>query len=798
MTAWNANTPNLTGPKVERARGLSLRATLAICFGGLQLIVVVSVILLTFFSSERALLRQSDTLMNAAGMNVVGHVSSFLAPARQSLDATRKLAENQILELDDDTALERHLFQQLQIAPQLAGIYYATPGGRFVYVMRTQEDGQYRTKIIDDFAQDQDSHPARFIWRDDHFSELKVAADPADTYEARTRPWFQSVAQSGRPVWTAPYIFFTTRKPGITYAVPINAPDGSIIGILGIDLQVNAISDFLADVWDNQPGTAIVMNDTGEIVAHPSLVLIQEDADYDHPKLTMINDVEDFVARLAFGSMINEGLNADSDKLTTSINHEGDRYVALMTAIPEPDLGWLIGIYAPEDAFIGEIRQARRRSIWTALVIAALTSLLALKLADWINRPLQAYSDRTKLISLGERPPVDGLQSPYRELDETSKAITSAIKRQQRIEMAYGQTFDLASRGMAQILPDDGRFLRVNDELSELLGYKKSALENASLDEILPKDGAATLDTLRTALLRDSELIEEIKFLRLDGKSIWLRLNAILIRDEQGQPDHILAIFDDVSAEKQTEELASQLKRDLSHVVRVNLMGEMASGLAHELNQPLSAISHNIDAAQQTLVEMNPVDPELAEILGDIDRQTQRAGNIIRALRDIVRKDGGRMAPFDLLQLTRQSMVLLAAETKANNIAVNLTGDAPVEVVGNRTQIAQVFVNLLRNAVDAIESAPSASGDISIRFETQAEVIKVEISDSGPGVAADVSLFSTFDTLKPGGLGLGLSICRSIVEVNGGRIWHEPMEGHGARFCFTLKRPTGNTTENTS
>lgn len=773
------------GERLRKRR--SLRATLALCLGGLQFVAVLSVILSTFVSSENALLRQSRNSLNEVSISVLSQVKSFLTPARESLDATRRLAENHVLDIDDKAELESHFFQQLQVTPQLAGIYLADRSGRFVYVMRTEESGRYRTKFIPPFDQADPVHPASFQWRDDTFAELERAETGTDTYEARTRPWFRMVEAEKGPIWTDPYIYFTTRKPGITYAVPVLDAQGRIRATLGVDIQIDALSGFLRNVWSGREGAAIILNHKGEVLAHPSLVLIRQDADMDYPELTTVDRIKDPQARAAFGFMVQTGQAGADGPVHSDFELDGQRHVAMLVPVSEPEIGWSIGIYAPEDNFIGEIKKNRNQGIWIALAIAILTSMVGLALADRINAPLRTFANQTRKVSRGEVKPEDVLHSPYRELDDTGEAFAHEYRQRQRFETAYGRTFDLASRGMAQIAPETGRFLRVNEQLREIMGYAPGELETLTLTDILPAERHQIARNFRETLLQDSEFIEENRFLRKDGSAVWLRVNAILIRDERGVPDHSVAIVDDVSAQKLAQDEAGQLKRDLSHVARVNLMGEMASGLAHELNQPLSAISYNVDAARFTLDEMDSPDPELAEILSDIDRQAHRAGDIIRALREVVRKDRGRMTSFDLADLLRQTVNLMEPEAKLHQVVLTL-GDEPLPpVTGNRTQIAQVVVNLLRNAVEALLRCDPGQRQIALHAAHIGDTVQVTVEDNGPGVDADATLFKSFDTRKAGGMGLGLSICRTIVETNGGTIWHETVQDSGARFCFTLR-----------
>lgn len=203
------------------------------------------------------------------------------------------------------------------------------------------------------------------------------------------------------------------------------------------------------------------------------------------------------------------------------------------------------------------------------------------------------------------------------------------------------------------------------------------------------------------------------------------------------------------------------------------------------LNQPLATIAQNSGTARLILGEHPEVDPMLDRLLLAIEEQALNAGGIIRALRSFINKDADERCLFELRPLLDQSLKLVRGEARGGRIRLSLFADtvATLRLPGNRVQIAQVVLNLLRNAVEALGTR---GGEVRLEVIPGAGEITVLVGDDGPGVAAGLQLFTQFESDKPGGMGLGLSICRAIVEAHGGRIWHEPRPGGGARFLFTL------------
>lgn len=248
-----------------------------------------------------------------------------------------------------------------------------------------------------------------------------------------------------------------------------------------------------------------------------------------------------------------------------------------------------------------------------------------------------------------------------------------------------------------------------------------------------------------------------------------------------------MALQKEIQNRKSEEAKTRQLQSELVHIGRLSTMGEMATGLAHELNQPLLAISQSSDTALLIAKESKNPNPMFEECLQDIQQETQRAGDIIRALRQLVSKDSAKRSNIDLCKLCDQTIQLMMPEAKSHNISLNnLTQGVLTQPSLDRVQIAQVLVNLLRNGIQAIAENESIERVVNVCVSQLENTMTVSVEDTGPGISSEIQLFKPFETSRSDGMGMGLSISRSIVEGHGGKIVVESGRHRGAKILFTL------------
>ena len=271
----------------------------------------------------------------------------------------------------------------------------------------------------------------------------------------------------------------------------------------------------------------------------------------------------------------------------------------------------------------------------------------------------------------------------------------------------------------------------------------------------------------------------------LDGREAWFEIRAFPWNGG-------LAIFyRDISDRKQSEEELKRAEAELVHASRLSAMGTMAATLAHELAQPLTAAGNAIEASAKMLRGLGDARArEARHVLDLASGSVTRAGDIVRQLRSFVAKGRVETETQDLSSIIAEASVLMVPQAQRANVEIGFDLDPRARwVKADAVQVQQVLINLVRNAIEAMKDAAERQVVISTRA-TSARFVEVTIDDTGPGLDDDaaVTLFAPFYSSKAEGMGVGLSICRTIVEAHGGTIEAEPRQGGGARFRFTLPR----------
>lgn len=347
------------------------------------------------------------------------------------------------------------------------------------------------------------------------------------------------------------------------------------------------------------------------------------------------------------------------------------------------------------------------------------------------------------------------------------------------------------------VIDSHGVILSFSAAAQRMFGYAEADVAGLNVKMLMPQPDRDAHDRymsryLETGVPRIIGIGRVTTAQRRDGSHFPIELAIADAHTPQGRV--FTGFIRDLTERQRTERRLNDLQVELSHISRTSAMGSLASALAHELNQPLTAIANYMEGARDLLD--NPDADALAmvrEALDEAAAQAIRAGQIVRRLRDFIARGDGEKHVESLRKLVTEAiaLALTGTGTAAIDVDIRLDVDAD-EVLVDRIQIQQVLLNLIRNAVEAMARSPRRRIDVRSLAADDGHVTVI-VADSGPGLSADVRqhLFEPFHTSKAQGMGLGLSISRTIIEAHGGRIWAEPADIGGAAFHFTLARADG-------
>lgn len=374
-----------------------------------------------------------------------------------------------------------------------------------------------------------------------------------------------------------------------------------------------------------------------------------------------------------------------------------------------------------------------------------------------------------------------------RDVTDTAAVQASVKAREQHLQSILATVPD------AMIIIDQtGTIASFSAAAERLFGYKEAELIGHNVSCLMPQPDRGRHDAyiahyLKTGERRVIGLGRVVVGLRRDGTTFPMQL-SVGEAGEDGQRV-FTGFIRDLTAKERDELKLKELQAEIVHVSRLSAMGTMASTLAHELNQPLAAVALYLETIRDMLAkEEGETFAVLRSAMDDAAQETLRAGHIVRRLRDFVARGEVQMSLDDLSQLIADASQLALTGARASGVRTFFSYDPQATpVLVDRVQIQQVLFNLMRNAVEAMAGASVRDLVVTTKLLNDG-LIEITVQDTGPGIAEEVRerLFGAFVSTKTEGMGLGLSICRTIVEAHGGRIWVEhPTEG-GTRFHFTL------------
>ena len=356
-------------------------------------------------------------------------------------------------------------------------------------------------------------------------------------------------------------------------------------------------------------------------------------------------------------------------------------------------------------------------------------------------------------------------------------------------EERWRKLFESVPVGVVLVGPDR-RYIAANPTFQKMTGYSEAELRRLSPADITHEDDQATTEAIITGHYGGEPYRGHLvkRYRRKDGGLTWAEVDGFLAPGPESS-FFLAGVSVDITERKLAEEALRDARADVERMARLTTMGELTASIAHEINQPLAAIVTQSEAALRFLDRDEPDLDEVQDALSSIARDGMRAGEVIRGLRALARKSGPQLTQLDIDDVVRQVLAIAHGELLRHDVVLRteLTAGGRL-VMGDRVQLQQVLLNLIMNGVEAMRGIMERTRELTVSSLAERSGVLVAVKDTGAGLDPAVAerMFQPFFTTKPDGLGMGLGICRSIIETHGGRLWVSPRDPHGAEVRFTV------------
>jgi predicted ATPase/signal transduction histidine kinase len=440
----------------------------------------------------------------------------------------------------------------------------------------------------------------------------------------------------------------------------------------------------------------------------------------------------------------------------------------------------------------GYIRQTHARSVLCLPLVKQAKLVGALYLENKLT-PHAFTSGRIAVLKLLASQAAISLENArlYADLRLENSERKRAEEGLRRSESYLAEAQRLSQTGSCGWSPASGK-VYWSEETYRIFEFDRATTPTVQLimgQRVHPEDVASVWQVVERASHEGRDFAHQYRLRMPDGRVKYLHVVAHAIRNEPGDVDFVGAVMD-VTAIRMAEVELHKTQTELAHVMRMTSLGELTASIAHEVNQPLGAVITNAEACLWWLDRENPNLDEAHAALERIMRDGSRAGEVIRRVRMLAKKTDPQMVPLNVNDVVSEGTAFLQHEFLGYGVSLRmeLAPALPV-ILADRVQLQQVILNLTLNGIEAMQPIEDRPRELVIRSEQdEAQQVRVTVTDCGVGFSAEDTdrLFNAFYTTKPAGMGMGLSICRSIIEAHGGRIWAAPNVPRGATIQFTL------------
>ena len=714
---------------------------------------------------------------------------------RMSNRTVNDLARHDI-PIDDPVALRRELYGLVSDEPNVRWLACGNEAGGMTDAGRLA-DGTLVFLMTDGFRagvyREYDASP------DGQIGKLRKSGGYFDT---REQLWYKTVKETRASYWTEPYLGSVERLLGVGLSAPVFDKDGSFAGVCNVKLIFTALSDWMSSLHLGNNGRAFIIDASGDLIAASggiSPVTVGPDGKEQRLRASQAADpiIRETARHPEIGRPSSTGLRVFSfdDPERGRIHAAVDRFEE------RSGLKWTIVSAVPASDFLVPVHRAAFLSIVVGIVIVAAFVAFELWVVEHMLRPLTALTQAAQAIAKGEWREVPEVRRDD-EVGLLSKAfavmtarLSETLQDLRRSEARLEEAQRVAHVGYWE-RDLDKDLITWSDETYRIFGLAAGGPVTVAglLQRIHPEDRTMWSQATAEAVRGHARYALEYRVVRPDGELRVVYSHGDLTRDPSGRPRSLFGTVQDITERKQAEEALREVQAELAHANRVTAMGQLTASIAHEVNQPIAASVTNAEAALRWLDAPTPDLKEVRQALDRIVKNGRRAGDVVGRIRALIKKAPSRKDRFDLNDAILDVVALSRSEVLKQGVALQteLAKDLPA-VEGDRIQLQQVILNLILNAVEAMSGLDEGARQLRISTEREGAVgLLVAVRDTGPGLdpTSVDRVTEAFYTTKPDGMGMGLAICRSIIEAHGGRLWASANEPRGAVFQFTLPPET--------
>ncbi len=395
----------------------------------LQFVTLTTLLVSSYISNQRSFNSHAHKLMIDYADNVINNSKRFLDTAAATTLLSSELLSSDVLSIDRPEDLSLYFFQQLKQSPHISGIYFANTNGTFVHVQREQgfNEPLFSRKFIT-FDTNNVSKSSHLYTHDNNFAQLSVKEITKEAYDPRDRIWFNKALDNDALSWTDPYVFFSSRKPGITSSMPVYGKDNQLIGVVGVDLSLATISSFFDNLDLGENSTAFVTNRLGEIIAYPDQKIIQDTAN-ESLRFPRINEINNPIALTAWQALQEKThlFSTGSTATTVTFSFDNNKYHGLFKEFTHHKWPWIIAIYMPEKFFLNELIDNQKLNILFGLVISIIACLTSFFFINHITDSLRKIKIIAENIRCGQFIKTNISESTFVELQQTQYAFNNMI-----------------------------------------------------------------------------------------------------------------------------------------------------------------------------------------------------------------------------------------------------------------------------------------------------------------------------------------------------------------------------------